>query len=219
MKDINDILFWHRVKLEDGMVTNGGSDVANHDWNQFKEIDFVGKSVLDVGCWDGYFSFEAERRGASRVVSLDDPKYRWGGMDGYNFLHEYYGSKAEFVKGSVYELGDIFNGAVFDVVLCYGVLYHLSDPLVAMNIIYKICKGVAVFEGLYDMDDRKYLRLLDVGSLGGDNSNFYVMSSGYAEYISKLNGFQVVKWKHYSDRSSYMSNRVGERSRNFYPYM
>ena len=27
----------------------------------------LGKTVLDVGAWDGFFSFEAERRGAARV--------------------------------------------------------------------------------------------------------------------------------------------------------
>jgi tRNA (mo5U34)-methyltransferase len=38
--------------------------------------DFRGRSVLDIGAWDGYYSFLAERRGASRVVALDH--YAWG---------------------------------------------------------------------------------------------------------------------------------------------
>ena len=48
-----------------------------------KEADVVfrhgvaGKSVLDIGAWDGWFSFEAERRGASRVLATDH--YCWGG--------------------------------------------------------------------------------------------------------------------------------------------
>lgn len=37
--------------------------------------DLSGKTVLDIGAWDGYFSFEAERRGAARVVALDH--YAW----------------------------------------------------------------------------------------------------------------------------------------------
>ncbi|MFT7618472.1 MAG: hypothetical protein ACI97A_002115 [Planctomycetota bacterium] len=49
----------------------------------FDQLDFQGKSVIDIGCWDGYFSFQAERRGASLVVGFDDPSYRWGGMDGF----------------------------------------------------------------------------------------------------------------------------------------
>jgi hypothetical protein len=37
--------------------------------------DLRGKTVLDINCWDGFFAFEAERRGASRVVALDH--YMW----------------------------------------------------------------------------------------------------------------------------------------------
>src|SRR5690349_4369831 len=37
----------------------------------FSNIDFRGRSVLDVGAWDGAFSFEAKRRGAARVVATD----------------------------------------------------------------------------------------------------------------------------------------------------
>jgi tRNA (mo5U34)-methyltransferase len=37
--------------------------------------DLRGKSVLDVGSWDGYFAFAAERLGADRVVALDH--YVW----------------------------------------------------------------------------------------------------------------------------------------------
>ena len=33
--------------------------------------DLRGKSVLDVAAWDDFFSFEAERLGAGRVVALD----------------------------------------------------------------------------------------------------------------------------------------------------
>jgi tRNA (mo5U34)-methyltransferase len=37
---------------------------------------FAGRTVLDVGAWDGYYSFLAERAGAARVVALDH--YAWG---------------------------------------------------------------------------------------------------------------------------------------------
>jgi len=213
--DMSSIKFWHKVQLKDGSYTNGLSDVANHGWYQFDAIDFVGKSVLDIGCWDGYFSFEAERRGASRVTSLDDCDYRWGGMDGYWYLHDHFGSKAEFVKGSVYDLTDIFNNQRFDIVLCYGVLYHLSDPYRAMINVYDVCEQTAVFEGLYEVSTNKYLSLLDVGYCN-DPSNFYKISTAYAEYISKLSGFEVCDWKHYNDRSSYVAKRTDNKCNNIY---
>ena len=37
----------------------------------------AGLTVLDIGAWDGFFSFEAERRGAARVVAAD--YFSWHG--------------------------------------------------------------------------------------------------------------------------------------------
>ena len=34
-------------------------------------IDFVGKSVCDLGCFHGYYAMKAEQAGASRVIGLD----------------------------------------------------------------------------------------------------------------------------------------------------
>jgi len=33
--------------------------------------DLRGKSVLDIGCNEGFFAFEAERRGAAYVLAID----------------------------------------------------------------------------------------------------------------------------------------------------
>jgi tRNA (mo5U34)-methyltransferase len=71
-----DSLTWfHSIDLGDGVVTNGlseGGQTLRAD--QFPE--FGGRTVLDIGAWDGYYSFLAERSGASRVVALDH--YVWG---------------------------------------------------------------------------------------------------------------------------------------------
>jgi tRNA (mo5U34)-methyltransferase len=69
----NEIGWWHSIDFGDGVRTPGyktperlESEVA-----QMRLPDLHGKSVLDIGAWDGFFSYEAERRGASRVVALD----------------------------------------------------------------------------------------------------------------------------------------------------
>ena len=36
---------------------------------------FAGRSVLDVGAFDGFYSFLAEARGARRVVAVDNQQY------------------------------------------------------------------------------------------------------------------------------------------------
>lgn len=69
--------WFHSVDLGAGVVTPGTKS-AEHLAGEVAALrlpDLRGRSVLDIGAWDGYYSFEAERRGASRVVALDH--YAW----------------------------------------------------------------------------------------------------------------------------------------------
>src|SRR5262245_8319886 len=50
--------------------------------SELGRIDFRGKTVLDIGCWDGYWSFYAERRGARSVLASDDASQNWAGSKG-----------------------------------------------------------------------------------------------------------------------------------------
>ena len=69
----DQLLWFHTIDLGQGVVTKGigvqptGAEILP---------DVSGKSVLDIGAWDGKFSFLAEQAGASRVVALDH--YAWG---------------------------------------------------------------------------------------------------------------------------------------------
>ncbi len=69
--------WWHSIDLGQGVVTPGHKtpEVLRLEVERQRWPDLRGKSVLDIGAWDGFFSFEAERRGASRVVALDH--YIW----------------------------------------------------------------------------------------------------------------------------------------------
>lgn len=60
-----------------GVVTKGykSPETLAHELACLQLPDLTGKTVLDVGAWDGFFSFTAEERGAKRVVSFDS--YVW----------------------------------------------------------------------------------------------------------------------------------------------
>jgi tRNA (mo5U34)-methyltransferase len=65
--------WWHSIDLGDGVVTPGYKTAAIHE-AELHEMDLpslVHRSVLDIGAWDGFYSFAAEQRGARRVVALD----------------------------------------------------------------------------------------------------------------------------------------------------
>ena len=57
--------WYHRIEVAPGVVTPGLHDSpAALRWLELPE-KMDGQRVLDVGARDGFFSFEAERRGAS----------------------------------------------------------------------------------------------------------------------------------------------------------
>jgi tRNA (mo5U34)-methyltransferase len=69
-----DAMGWyHTIDLGNGVVTKG---ISVQETSADVIPDVTGRSVLDIGAWDGKFSFLAEQRGASRVVALDH--YAWG---------------------------------------------------------------------------------------------------------------------------------------------
>jgi tRNA (mo5U34)-methyltransferase len=70
--------FWfHSIDLGEGVITPGNKPAGTlrTELDALRLPDLRGKTVLDVGAWDGFFSFEAERLGARRVVALDH--YAW----------------------------------------------------------------------------------------------------------------------------------------------
>ena len=77
-KLVDEIRPWHHsIDLGDGVVTPGGKTLQHHhdELLRMQLPDLANKSVLDVGAWDGYYTFMAEGAGASRVVALDH--YAW----------------------------------------------------------------------------------------------------------------------------------------------
>jgi tRNA (mo5U34)-methyltransferase len=69
--------WWHSIKLRDDVVTPGHKSpgLLQAELDELRLPPLEGKSVLDIGAWDGFYSFAAERLGASRVVALDH--YMW----------------------------------------------------------------------------------------------------------------------------------------------
>jgi tRNA (mo5U34)-methyltransferase len=69
--------WYHSIELAPGVVTPGRAplDSLENEMHDLRLPDLCGKSLLDIGAYDGFFSFAAERLGASRVTSLDH--YVW----------------------------------------------------------------------------------------------------------------------------------------------
>lgn len=69
--------WYHSIELAPGKVTPGRAPLEawNEELRALQLPSLAGKSVLDIGAYDGFFSFAAERLGARRVVAMDH--YAW----------------------------------------------------------------------------------------------------------------------------------------------
>ena len=70
-------LAWHSIDLGAEFIEGRrkGARQLAHETLMAHWPDMTGKSVLDIGAWGGWFSFEAERRGAAKVTAAE--YYSW----------------------------------------------------------------------------------------------------------------------------------------------
>lgn len=132
--------------------------------------DLSGARVLDIGAWNGCFSFECERRGAADVVALgpeppEDLAIReLGAIVG--------STKVRYVQGSCYSLRPEELGT-FDVILFLGVLYHLRYPQLAIDQLRRVARG-KVFVETFVIDDGLPKPGGGVATLGPDLLNLSI---------------------------------------------
>jgi len=102
--------------------------------------NFEHKTILDVGCYYGYFLHEAVRRGANRAVGFEaDPeRYRISSA-----LAQLWDGKIKIVQGL---LEEIEYNEKFDYVIFLNVLHHVKDPIQVMQKLAKLCRGTLVVE-------------------------------------------------------------------------
>jgi tRNA (mo5U34)-methyltransferase len=139
-KKISTVPHWyHQILLPDGSITPGINKSAE-TFTIYEQLGFPinlkGKRVLDIGCSDGYLSFIAEQRGASEVIAID---YRLPSASGFAVAAEILGSKVTHIVDNVYDLSPEKYG-LFDFVIFVGVLYHLRNPLLALDRVRSMSK-------------------------------------------------------------------------------
>ena len=136
--------WYHQIELSSGIVTPG-THQSKLGLSYLDEIglpaDCAGMSVLDIGCRDGFYAFEMERRGAE-VTGMD---YIGPHVSGFLIAHKILGSNVRHLTKNVYDLDPEKQGHL-DIVLFLGVLYHLRNPLLALDRVRRVCKpGGLVF--------------------------------------------------------------------------
>jgi SAM-dependent methyltransferase len=120
--------------------------------------DFDGKDVFDIGCWTGGTTLMLASLGA-RVVSLEEVK-KYAEMA--SFLVRSFGleDRVTVSSQSLYECRTAEYLDRFDIVFFPGVIYHLSDPLIALRVLFNSLRkdGVVLIESAGIDHDEPFCR-------------------------------------------------------------
>jgi len=109
--------------------------------------DLRGKRVLDIGVWTGGTSLLLAAMGAEVVAIEEVVKY----AETVNYLAESFGLQAQLkcYPESLFEFLPRFTDH-FDYVIYSGVIYHVTDPLLSLRLIFSALKdGGTVFLETY----------------------------------------------------------------------
>ena len=209
-EEIAKVPLWrHRIELPDGSVTPGVQDSQAQLALLHLPGDLSGKTVLDIGCSDGFYSFECERRGAARVLAVDN--YSSPLVDspsGFNVAHRLLDSKVEFRQADLFSLDPERDGP-FDIVLFLGVLYHLRHPLLGIERTAQLCRQRLILEtrldspfGLWGALKRRLLgpdntrasmRFCERDEINGDPTNWWTPTAKCVQAMLRSSGFCAVE--------------------------
>lgn len=177
---LDTLVFHHGMEFGDGLEAKSRAPVdyinALAD-ALYSNIALTGHSLLDIGAWTGAYSFEAKRRGASRVLATDH--YAWNhptfrGREAFDFARELTGLDIEVRDIDVPHIMPAAVGK-FDVVLFAGVFYHLINAVELTRQISGCADHLLILETHEDaLDiDRPAMIFYPGWALNNDHTNFW----------------------------------------------
>jgi SAM-dependent methyltransferase len=179
---VRQYAWFHSIDVGQGVITPGGKTPDVHAIEAaafFDPIDMTGTTVIDIGAWNGFYSFEAKRRGAKRVLATDhfcwqDNYFR--GRETFDLARNALGLKIEALDIDVPELS-VERVGTFDVVIFLGVFYHLLDPIDGLRRAAALAREVLVVEthidGGINQYDRPAMVMYPGKELSDDPTNWW----------------------------------------------
>lgn len=199
LTQVNELPWFHSIDLGNGIVTPGRASLANLKAMAAVIFDepLANKTVLDIGCYDGFYSFEAHRRGASRVVATDffiwqDPRCR----SCFDVARSIIAPQMDVRNLDILELTPA-NVGEFDLVLFSGVLYHLRHPLYVLEHIAPLVRQTLVVETHLDAveSNRPAMTFYPGTELNNDPTNWWGPNRGCVEAMLRDVGFPDVSFQ------------------------
>ena len=221
--------WWHSIDLG-ALTTPGGknAELLRKEWETMRVPDIEGKTILDIGAWDGYFSFMAETHGAKAVTALDHyvwsiDRRGWGeysaacikngsapdpvettpywdaanlpGKKGFDLARTILKSRVRSIVADYMTVDPAYIGT-FDIVFYLGVLYHMPNPLAALEKVAALTNTLAIIEThateVYG-HGQPLAEFYPTSELNGDPSNWWGPNIAALVGLCKAAGFRRVE--------------------------
>ena len=233
---LDDCFFYHAVDLPGFGPITGLWDLRGRFDEYVGRVEVNGKPVLDVGTATGFLTFEAERRGATQVLSFDQQdagrqaflpfqqnRYvqdHQGWAEWYNagfekwknaywLSHRALKSKAQVYHGDIYHLPKELGE--FDIAIVGSVLEHLSDPISALASIARlVTETIVIVTPLLDHDE-PFARFAGRADQPEADYTWWTYSPALYREVFAMLGFRIARISHARFNHSYV-NRIEERA-------
>ena len=160
-------------------------------------LNLDGKSVLDIGAYDGFYSFLCEQRGANRVLAIDNEEHDENvekiqySSTNFEISKKLLNSNVEYKKMDVYDIRNLNES--FDVILMFGVYYHLENVILALQNIFSKVNDVLYLSGHILETNEPLLYYYDTSSYDPDGWSRIMASSQCLINMGKTIGFKNVE--------------------------
>lgn len=144
-------LAWEHFMLnpDDQQITTDRPENPLIDGVVDSNDSLAGKSILELGAYEGYDTLNMHNRGAEKIVAIEgNPR---------NFLkccavkNHFRLDSAQFLLGDCNKYLDQCDEK-FDMILAAGILYHLYDPISALQKIARLTDCIAIDTTYYHKD-------------------------------------------------------------------
>ncbi len=201
-QQIDALPWFHQIDFGNGVLAPGvikASKIKRMERALFQSVDLQGKSVLDIGCWDGAYSIAAARLGAARVLATDHYSWNegWGDRRSFDLARKHLAPAVEAMDIAVGDLSEATVGR-FDVVLFLGVFYHLRDPFAVLERIAGLATEVMIVESrlTQQLNPRPVMEFHPGSSLSNDPTNWWTPNRACMEALLKDLGFAEIRFTH-----------------------
>lgn len=206
----------HQIDFGGGVLSPGNTkiDVLRGQADVYFEGGIEGKSFLDIGCWDGFNSFEASRRGASRILATDHFAWSddcWGDRQSFELGRAHLAPLVEVMDIDLPALNETTVGR-FDVVLFAGVFYHLRHPFAMLEALAPLAIETFIVETHLDaLDLPTPAMIFYPGSeLANDHTNWWGPNPACVSAMLRDVGFPNIKYTvhpNYTTRGIFHASR------------